>query len=62
MEFVNIFSNTNSVHKDVKLNLLKLIAPITPHIAEEIWEQLGNSQSIFNESLPKYDETLTRDA
>ncbi len=36
--------------------LLQLLAPFAPHIAEEIWENMGNTESIFLEKWPKYDE------
>ena len=34
---------------------LKLVAPLAPHLAEEVWELLGYSETIFNESWPTYD-------
>ncbi|MFZ1720546.1 MAG: leucine--tRNA ligase [Candidatus Moraniibacteriota bacterium] len=36
--------------------LLQLLAPFAPHIAEEIWENMGNKESIFLEKWPEYDE------
>lgn len=43
-------------------NLLRLLAPFGPHISEELWEKVGGSYSIFNESLPAFDESaLVRD-
>ena len=32
-----------------------LIAPFAPHIAEEIWEELGGTGSVFHAGWPKYD-------
>ena len=41
---------------------LKLLAPFTPHIAEELWQTvLKNKKSIHLEKWPKYDETLLTD-
>jgi len=37
---------------------LKLLAPFAPHLAEEIWSQLGNRKSIHLEKWPKYDQRL----
>ena len=34
-----------------------LLAPFTPHVASEIWEQYGHGGSIFDESWPEYDES-----
>jgi leucyl-tRNA synthetase len=38
--------------------LLRLIEPMTPHIAEELWNKLGNSGFLCDEPWPQYDETL----
>ena len=38
-------------------NLVLLIAPITPHVAEELWSALGHAESILLASWPKWDET-----
>ena len=35
---------------------LKMLAPIAPHIAEEIWERLGNDGSIHRQPWPEVDE------
>ncbi|WP_201769249.1 leucine--tRNA ligase [Fervidicella metallireducens] len=37
-------------------DLLRLLAPFAPHLSEELWERLGYSYSIFNESWPAFDE------
>ena len=39
-------------------SFLKLLAPFAPHIAEEIWYQLGEKESIHLSSWPKYDPSL----
>ncbi|MFH1755127.1 MAG: class I tRNA ligase family protein [Candidatus Latescibacterota bacterium] len=33
-------------------SLLRLMAPMTPHLAEELWQRMGHSQSIFKKRLP----------
>ncbi|WP_338472025.1 leucine--tRNA ligase [Niallia sp. XMNu-256] len=40
---------------------VKLISPITPHIAEELWEKLGHSSTISYEAWPAYDEAKLKD-
>ncbi len=52
----------NELH-DLKCNKVKileplvvLISPYAPHIAEELWQQLGHTDSVAHASLPKYDE------
>jgi len=34
-----------------------LLAPITPHISHELWQQLGKSSSVIDATWPKVDET-----
>ncbi len=41
--------------------LLVMIAPMTPHIAEELWHQHGFQESIHLQSWPEYDEGMTMD-
>ncbi len=36
--------------------LILLISPFTPHLAEELWQKMGNENSIFDHPWPKYDE------
>lgn len=33
-----------------------LVSPYAPHIAEELWEKLGNTTSIANAAFPKFEE------
>jgi len=40
---------------------LKLLSPFAPHLAEELWQQLGHEQSIFAESWPTYDASMLID-
>ncbi len=42
-------------------NYLLMLAPMAPHITEEIWRALGHDQSIHLESWPKFDPALTRE-
>lgn len=37
-------------------DVVGLIAPFAPHIAEELWQALGNSGSIFDACWPEYNE------
>ena len=70
MELVNeVYSNMNSELrtpnselKDAIKTIIILLAPFVPHIAEEMWERLGNKKSVFEADWPGYDETaLTQD-
>ena len=54
MELVNSVSGKNSINILFKKNLILMLAPLAPHIAEELWSIIGNKNSIFNEKWPKY--------
>ena len=42
-------------------SLLLLMAPVTPHIAEELWEQLEKPYSIHRQPWPEFDEELAKE-
>jgi leucyl-tRNA synthetase len=42
-------------------NLLLLLCPFTPHIAEELWEMIGNKPSISLRPWPVWDEKMAAD-
>ncbi|MCP9199549.1 leucine--tRNA ligase [Gramella sp. GC03-9] len=42
--------------REVLEPLAVLIAPYAPHIAEELWEKLGNSESVSTAKYPEYQE------
>jgi leucyl-tRNA synthetase len=41
--------------------LMQLLAPLAPHIAEELWHLTGHTASIHTSEWPGYDEALTKD-
>ncbi|RJS66418.1 leucine--tRNA ligase [Priestia filamentosa] len=57
MVFINECYKTDVLPKEYMQGFLKLIAPITPHIAEELWSKLGGSGTISYEAWPAYDES-----
>jgi len=40
---------------------LLLLSPFAPHVAEELWEVLGNKPSIFEEKWPDWDDEVARE-
>jgi leucyl-tRNA synthetase len=38
-----------------------LLSPFTPHIAEDLWQQLGHGGSVIRQPWPSYDPTLTQE-
>jgi leucyl-tRNA synthetase len=47
--------------KDAAKNAVLLLAPLVPHIAEELWQALGNRPSVFNQKWPCFDELKARE-
>ena len=47
--------------REVVEDLVLLLSPLAPHIAEELWERLGHDESLAYEGWPRYDEALTRE-
>jgi leucyl-tRNA synthetase len=41
--------------------LILLLAPSTPHLAEELWQQTGREYSVHNQAWPEWDEELARE-
>ena len=42
--------------------LVLLLAPMTPHLAEELWERIGGEFSVHLQAWPEWDEALARPA
>ncbi|MFA5156637.1 MAG: leucine--tRNA ligase [Candidatus Omnitrophota bacterium] len=60
MEFVNAIYQSGA-DKEVFSNLLTMLAPIAPHFCEELWQSLGNNESIFKAKWPAYDPKMLID-
>jgi len=50
-----------AVLKEALAMAVLLVSPYAPHIAEELWEKLGQAQSITETSWPSYDPELARE-
>ncbi|HYW10809.1 MAG TPA: leucine--tRNA ligase [Longimicrobium sp.] len=57
MEYLNVVRAGGRVPERAAVEpLVRLVAPIAPHVAEELWERLGHTESIFVEARwPAYD-------
>ena len=53
---VNELTQQRCRNKEILTQLVKLIAPFAPHIAEELWEALGGTGSVCDAAWPEYDE------
>ena len=46
---------------DVQRNLVLLLAPFAPYLAHELWEMLGQKESLLRAAWPKYDPELAKE-
>ena len=57
MVFINEAYKSTVLAKNYMEGFVKMLSPICPHIAEELWEKLGHSGTISYEAWPAYDES-----
>ena len=53
---VNELQNLKCRSRKILEKLIILLSPFAPHISEEIWERLGNSNSISEVDYPRFDQ------
>ena len=65
MQYVNelrkLKNNGIKIENRYKETLIRLLAPMTPHVCEEMWEAMGNKESVFKASWPEYNSDMTID-
>ncbi|ORX24652.1 leucine--tRNA ligase [Thermoanaerobacterium sp. PSU-2] len=44
------------LYEETIADLVRLLAPFAPHFAEEMWDRLGYTYSVFNQKWPEYDD------
>lgn len=60
-KFIDLAKKEGGIDRETLENAVVLLAPFAPHIAEELWEQLGHDTSVFDAGWPKYDEESMKD-
>jgi len=60
-KLIDMAKKTGGIDKETMSTMAVLLSPFAPHIAEEMWEQLGNEGSVFEAGWPTYDEELMKD-
>lgn len=58
MIFTNHCAKEKSFSQETASLFTQILAPYAPHAAEEMWEQLGNTDSLSYRKWPKWDEEL----
>jgi leucyl-tRNA synthetase len=65
MELVNDLYVAEALPKsllaDVQRDLVLLLAPFAPYLAHELWEMLGEKESLLKAPWPKYDPALAKE-
>jgi leucyl-tRNA synthetase len=59
MELVNALRQDSCTQRTLVEGLIVMLAPFAPHFAEESWERLGHSTSVFDARWPEWNEALT---
>ena len=60
MIFINELEKQKEISKKTFEIFIKLLAPFTPHFSEEIWNLLGNKETIFSENCPKFNKKFIK--
>ncbi|PEY42500.1 leucine--tRNA ligase [Bacillus cereus] len=57
MMFINDAYKAEALPKEYVEGFVKMIAPVAPHVAEELWSKLGYSETITYANWPTFDES-----
>ena len=61
MTYVNYLSAKSEINPQLYETLVLLMAPFTPHLAEEMWARLGHQTLVVAENWPAGDKALAQD-
>ncbi len=61
MEFTNFFTAQDVRPKSAMETFTLLLAPMAPHLGEELWQILGHEQTLAYEPWPVFDPALLKD-
>ncbi|MBN1587144.1 MAG: leucine--tRNA ligase [Candidatus Omnitrophica bacterium] len=61
MEFVNALTPMSERPRPLMETLILLLSPFAPHLAEEMWEGLGHTETLAYEPWPAYDESFLKE-
>ncbi len=56
MIFLNLASKKGKVTRETAFTFTKIVAPFAPHLAEELWQILGNEKTLAYEPWPEFNE------
>ncbi|TBW82434.1 class I tRNA ligase family protein, partial [Staphylococcus epidermidis] len=58
MVFINDCYKANNIYKPYVEGFVKMLAPIAPHVSEELWQRLGNKETITSQPWPTYNASF----
>lgn len=61
MVFLNEANKEQALPKKAMEDFVLMLAPLAPHVAEELWSRLGHNQTLAYQTWPQYNEELTID-
>jgi len=62
MELLNVLRDHRVTDRRIASDIVLMLAPFCPHFAEECWERLGHTASIFDASWPTWEERFLVEA
>ena len=60
-KLIDLAKKQGGIDKDTLRTFVTLIAPFTPHLGEELWRELGGTDSVFHSTWPECDEEAMKD-
>lgn len=60
MEFLNVLEKQETISEETAKTFSILLAPLAPHLSEELWERFGGRNFVIEQSWPAYDPALVQ--
>ena len=60
-KLIDLAKKTGGIDKETLKTFVILLAPFAPHIGEELWQQLGGTDTVFHATWPECDEEAMKD-
>ena len=60
-KLIDLAKKEGGIDKETLRTFVVLLAPFAPHLGEELWQQLGGTDSVFHAQWPECDEEAMKD-
>ncbi len=61
MIFLNLATKNGKITADTAGKFIRILSPFAPHLAEELWQSLGNTKSLAYEPWPAFNEEYLKE-